>query len=640
MSRDEILKYKGNEIENFKKLNNILTQPLNEKTYIESDEYGYGKKYIGKKINNKYEGRGILYDNKGNIIFNGYFKNGNYEGFGILYDEYHMIYNGYFKDNQYSGIGILYSDNKIKYEGNFLNGEYNGVGIEYLKNGKRKAKYKDGKILKECYGVLYDKNNKEIYTGLLKEQKPKNAKSATIYDDNLNIIYIGDFIDFQYNGKGQLYYNKKYNQKEEKIYFEGVFEKDKFIKGTLFSPDGYKVYDGEFCNNIPKEGKNISIYNINGFIDYIGDLLDGKYNGNGKLFLTRDYYENELIYEGQFKNGLYHGFGKGKQFQDKYSEFLYEGNFINGKMEGKGIIYYEDEKTIFYNGEFKNNEIYGKGIIYYFNNSKKIKGIFKTINKCKGIYYNPKGEKIYEGIIINEIPENWDNAIIYDNYCLKIYEGKIKKGAYNGKGIEFSDSVNNLKLHEGNFINNYCIVPDYKLNDTSINLTCVSTGVTGKTCLLFRLKENYFKKDNLLATIGVDFMVLEFKFNDKDYKIKIWDTNGSERFRAITSSYLRNANLILYTFDLTDLETFHEEFIDYIKTNAPKEVLIYLVGNRLDLINENNINNLSIIREKAKFLIENKKINNYFEVSAKNNRGIDYLKKNIKWYILRDANCH
>ena len=60
----------------------------------------------------------------------------------------------------------------------------------------------------------------------------------------------------------------------------------------------------------------------------------------------------------------------------------------------------------------------------------------------------------------------------------------------------------------------------------------------------------------------------------------------------------------------------------------------------LDLINENNINNLSIIREKAKFLIENKKINNYFEDSAKNNRGIDYLKKNIKWYILRDANCH
>ena len=44
---------------------------------------------------------------------------------------------------------------------------------------------------------------------------------------------------------------------------------------------------------------------------------------------------------------------------------------MNGKMEGKGLIYYEDGKTIFFNGEFKNNEMSGKGIIYYFNNSKK-----------------------------------------------------------------------------------------------------------------------------------------------------------------------------------------------------------------------------------------------------------------------------
>ena len=361
-----------------------------------------------------------------------------------------------------------------------------------------------------------------------------------------------------------------------------------------------------------------------------------KYNGKGELFLTRTYYENELIYEGQFKDGLYHGFGKGKLFKDKYSEFLYEGNFMNGKMEGKGLIYYEDGKTIFFNGEFKNNEMSGKGIIYYFNNSKKIEGIFDTINE----YYNPKGEKIYEGYIENEIPSNWDNAFIYDNYCLKIYEGKIRNGAYNGKGIEFSNCVENLKLYEGNFINNYCIDPDYKLNDTKINLVCVSKGVPGKTCLLFRLIENYFKRNHLIATIGIDFMFWQFKFNNKEYKIHLWDTNGSERFRAITSLYLKNANIILYTFDLTDLETFDERFIDYIISNTPKKALIFLVGNKLDLIEENNNNDLSFFREKAKLLIENKNIKNYFEVSAKNNKGIDYLKKNIKWYILRDINCN
>ena len=117
---------------------------------------------------------------------------------------------------------------------------------------------------------------------------------------------------------------------------------EKFIKGKLFSPKGDKVYEGEFIDNYPKEGKNISIYNINRIIEYIGDLFNGKYNGYGKLFDT--YCDEEIKYEGQFKDGLYHGFGKGKVYLDKFSELLYEGNFIEGKMEGKGILYYEDGK--------------------------------------------------------------------------------------------------------------------------------------------------------------------------------------------------------------------------------------------------------------------------------------------------------
>ena len=54
-------------------------------------------------------------------------------------------------------------------------------------------------------------------------------------------------------------------------------------------------------------------------------------------------------------------------------------------MEGNGILYYEDGKRMFYDGTFKANDLYGKGIIYYINNSKKIEGIFDTLNKCEGI---------------------------------------------------------------------------------------------------------------------------------------------------------------------------------------------------------------------------------------------------------------
>ena len=245
---DEILNYKGNEIENFKKQNQELDIPLNYETHLENKSFSV-KKYIGNKKYNQYEGRGILLGENDNIIFNGHFKNGLYEGFGRLYQDQELIYIGYFKKNKYNGKGILYSNKQIKYEGNFLNGEYNGIGIEYRKNGKIKMKFENGKPLKESYGILYDNNNNEIYKGLLKEQKPENAKSVAIYDEYGEIKYFGDFFDFKYNGKGKLYYENDNFKNDEKIYFDGIFGMDKFIKGTLFSPKGDKVYEGEFIDN-------------------------------------------------------------------------------------------------------------------------------------------------------------------------------------------------------------------------------------------------------------------------------------------------------------------------------------------------------------------------------------------------------
>ena len=104
------------------------------------------------------------------------------------------------------------------------------------------------------------------------------------------------------------------------------------------------------------------------------------------------------------------------------------------------------------------------------------------------------------------------------------------------------------------------------------------------------------------------------------------------------------AKIVIYLIDLTNTEEgIDKNFIEEIKSYISKETLIYLVGNKLDLVEgENNKykDNLMACREQAKLLIENKDINYYFEVSAKNNKGIDILMKNIKWYILRNVECH
>ena len=71
---NEIKKYKGNEEQNFKKLIDKLNEPLKLETYY-INSYDISK-YVGKKINGEYEGRGILYDKNNHIKYNGYFKKG------------------------------------------------------------------------------------------------------------------------------------------------------------------------------------------------------------------------------------------------------------------------------------------------------------------------------------------------------------------------------------------------------------------------------------------------------------------------------------------------------------------------------------------------------------------------------------
>jgi len=197
-------------------------------------------------------------------------------------------------------------------------------------------------------------------------------------------------------------------------------------------------------------------------------------------------------------------------------------------------------------------------------------------------------------------------------------------------------------LHEGNFINNYCIEPDFNFNKKVIKVIFISKDDSGKTSLINRLIKNHFLKD-LRRTHYGNYHELKFEFNHNQYEINIWDTIGAKRFIHLSFFFLKGSNIVIYVIDLTKLEKIDEIFIDKIKETVSKEALIYLVGNKLDLVEE-EINkygdNLIKCRKKAKLLIENKDINFYFEVSAKNRKGINYLMKNIKWYILRNKECH
>lgn len=110
------------------------------------------------------------------------------------------------------------------------------------------------------------------------------------------------------------------------------------------------------------------------------------------------------------------------------------------------------------------------------------------------------------------------------------------------------------------------------------------TGV-GKTHLLSRYIKNALPK-NKYPTIGVEFATKAVPLKaGGTVKAQIWDTAGQERFRAITSAHYRKSIGALIVYDITKEQTFMsiKKWIDEVKEHAEPEIVIMLVGNKLDL---------------------------------------------------------
>lgn len=73
--------------------------------------------------------------------------------------------------------------------------------------------------------------------------------------------------------------------------------------------------------------------------------------------------------------------------------------------------------------------------------------------------------------------------------------------------------------------------------------------------------------------------------------MQIWDTAGQEEFKSITRSYYRSSAAALVVFDITRKETFRNaaRWIEDVKNNSNKDVILVLVGNKCDLVHERMI---------------------------------------------------
>ena len=167
-----------------------------------------------------------------------------------------------------------------------------------------------------------------------------------------------------------------------------------------------------------------------------------------------------------------------------------------------------------------------------------------------------------------------------------------------------------------------------KEEDESIMFKIITLGNSGvgKTSIIKRYVFNQFDQ-SAISSIGVIFSfkdVLIGGDENKKVKLKLIDTAGEEKYRSLSKTYYKNAEVVLFVFALNNEESFAEitNWLKTFKENSNSiEIPKYLIGNKADL-------ERVIDKEQIEECSQNNNLK-YIETSAKDNQNIDDLFNDI-----------
>ena len=339
-------------------------------------------------------GKGILCNKKGEIIFDGILEDGIKKEGKILNNNF-IVFQGTFKDG-YPSKGTFYHNNGIKLcKADVFFSKKNNMKTFYLIgltdvfniNGNKEF---SGELI---LNLKIKENNELSYNNLvckyIEIMDICGNKNKFWYTYGTGINYYDNLIPsriFKVN-KESLKYEDKYisywensNVHEELNLVKGVisgekkiFNKDGILNKItnyklglkngneiIFKENNLRIMETLYENDI---AKHLLIFYNNSKKHYEGEINEVnnslKYNGNGTLYYNNE--SNSINYQGTFLNHKYNDNGV-LYYQN--GNKAYDGNFLNGKKNGNGTSYYESTGTIEYSGEWINNEKHGEGSLF------------------------------------------------------------------------------------------------------------------------------------------------------------------------------------------------------------------------------------------------------------------------------------
>ena len=134
-----------------------------------------------------------------------------------------------------------------------------------------------------------------------------------------------------------------------------------------------------------------------------------------------------------------------------------------------------------------------------------------------------------------------------------------------------------------------------------IKVITLGNSSVGKTSFLMKYIDNSFTL-TYTTTLGVDFKQKKIKLkNGKDVRLRIFDTAGQERFKAVSVSFIKKADGVILIYDISDIESFEavENWLKSIREIGKDKLPIILVGNKCDLSDDKRMISLKEGQDKA-----------------------------------------
>jgi hypothetical protein len=188
---------------------------------------------------------------------------------------------------------------------------------------------------------------------------------------------------------------------------------------------------------------------------FVGDFIECKRRTNLYLdfktwpalqtLIKADYvtidYENGR-YVGQVLQGKKHYWGTFTWSTGPYKDCKYIGQFENGALCGKGVLFYKNGRI--YQGDFKGNTQQGRAEESYANGDRYVGEFDNGQKRGQGEYRYQNGD-VYSGQFEENVPHGIGTLLMKNR---NRYEGEFRKGKCAGKG---TFRYNNGDVYEGDW---------------------------------------------------------------------------------------------------------------------------------------------------------------------------------------------